>query len=605
MFLSKRKLTPDFVKKSAVVSTILLVVFFTGLFVAFWSIQILRNDEYRQLAIRNITRTIDLPAPRGLIVDSSGALLAENKINFTLYLVRENVENLEKTIRRASFFSGKSVAEIQQIIGKYKKYAMFYRIPIRSNLPQGTVIFIQSRQDEFPEFEIGMQPSRTFPLAESAAHVLGHLSEVSEAELDAGAPGAYGPGDVIGRSGIEKQYELFLKGVKGSQTVIKNNVEKIQEISAETEPEIGATVVLTLDLGMQRFCEELLGEENGVIGVLDLNSGGILALVSKPAVDPEAFSREMTGAEWLAISNDPQKPLQNKFLQGVYSPGSVFKIVMALAGLQEKLVFPGTTVSCSGSQVFYDRVFHCWNLDGHGTMNLFSALQNSCNIYFYNLGRRMDIDTIARYARLLGLGAASGIDLPNEKPGLVPDSAWKLEAFHQRWFPGETISVAIGHGSLNVTPAQLLQLIATVALRGRMPKLHLLRRIERRGTVVREFVPEFRRVPIAEEHFEQVIEGLFRVVNGGGTGRAAAGVGLDICGKTGTGQIIAKDNPRYKTLTREKKFMPHSWFVSFAPRQNPRLAVVVLVENGGDAGAIAAPMAGQIYRKYFANEGLF
>ena len=430
MYLSKRKLTPEFVKKAAVVSTILLVVFFTGMFVAFWSIQILSNDEYRQLAIRNITRTIDLPAPRGLIVDRSGAVLAENKINFTLYLVRENVENLEKTIRRASFFSGKSVAEIQQIIGKYKKYAMFYRIPIRSNLPQGTVIFIQSRQDEFPEFEIGMQPSRTFPLAESAAHVLGHLSEVSEAELDAGAPGAYSPGDVIGRSGIEKQYEFFLKGVKGSQTVIKNNVEKIQQVSAETEPEIGATVVLTLDLGLQRFCEELLGEENGVIGVLDLNSGGILALVSKPAVDPEVFSQEMTGAEWLAISNDPQKPLQNKFLQGVYSPGSVFKIVMALAGLQEKLIFPGTTVTCSGSQVFYDRVFHCWNLGGHGTMNLFSALQNSCNIYFYNLGRRMDIDTIARYARLLGLGAASGIDLPNENPGWcrTAPGSWRRSA---------------------------------------------------------------------------------------------------------------------------------------------------------------------------------
>ncbi|MCU0236401.1 MAG: penicillin-binding protein 2 [Acidobacteria bacterium] len=604
MYLSKRKLTPDFVKKAAVVSTFFLVILFTLIFVAFWSIQVLRHEEYLRLAIRNITRTIDLPAPRGVIVDRSGTVLAENKINFTLYLVRENVENLDKTIRRASFFSGRTVAEVQEIIARYKKYAMFYRIPIRSNLPQGTVIFIQSRQDEFPEFEIGMQPSRTFPLAESAAHVLGHLSEVSEAELDAMATGAYSPGDAIGRSGIEKQYEAFLKGEKGSRTVIKNSVEKIQEVSAETQPLIGATVVLTLDLGLQRFSEELLGEETGVVGVLDLRTGGILALVSKPAYDPEAFSLEMTRDEWLAISNDPQKPLQNKFLQGIYSPGSVFKIVMALAGLQEKLISPGLTLTCTGSQVFYDRVFHCWNLGGHGTMNLFSALQNSCNIYFYNLGRRLDIDTIARYARLLGLGAASGIDLPNEKPGLVPDSAWKLEAFRQRWFPGETISVAIGHGSLNVTPAQMLKLIATVALRGRMPRLHLLQRIERQGKVVRESLPEFRRVPIAEEHFEQVIEGLFRVVNQEGTGRAAAIAGLDICGKTGTAQIIAKENPHYKRLTQEKKFMPHSWFVSFAPRENPRLAMVVLVENGGDAGAIAAPLAARIYQKYFADEGL-
>ena len=537
-----------------------------------------------------------------MIVDRSGKVLAENTINFTLYLVRENVEDLEKSIQRASFFSGRSVASIRQIIAKYKNYAMFYRIPIRNNLPQGTVVFIQCRQEEFPEFEIGIEPNRTFPLAARAAHVLGHLSEVNEAELAGLDADAYSLGDRIGRSGIENWYEPFLKGSKGQQTVIKNSLEKVQQISAEIKPVIGATVVLTLDLDLQRFVEDLLGDENGVVGVMDLASGGILALASKPAIAPEIFSREMTSAEWQAIRSDPRNPLQDKFLQGVYSPGSVFKIVMALAGLQEKLITPAHAQFCSGSQVFYGRTFHCWKAGGHGTVTLHTALQNSCNIYFYNLGHRMDIDTIARYARMLGLGGVSGIDLPNEKPGLVPSSAWKLEAFKQRWFPGETISVAIGHGQLNVTPAQLLKLIATVALRGRMPTPHLLLRIERQGKVVREFTPEFKQVAIAEEHFEQVIEGLFRVVNQEGTGRAARVDGLDICGKTGTSQIITKENPQYKRLTKEKRFMPNSWFVSFAPRRNPRLAVVVLVENGGDAGAIAAPLAGQVYRKYFADE---
>ncbi len=602
MYLSKRRLTPGFIKRAALLSTVLLVVLFTSLFVVFWSIQVVQNAKYQRLAMRNITRKVDLPAPRGLIVDRSGRVMAENRINFTLYLVRENVEDLEKTIRRASFFSGKSVAAIRQVIAKYRKYAMFYRIPVRSNLPQGTVVFIQSRQEEFPEFEIGIEPNRTFPLAERAAHVLGHMSEVSEAELAGLDPGAYGPSDRIGRSGIEKQYERFLKGSKGEQTVIKNSVEKVQQVSAETKPVIGATVVLTLDLDLQRAVEDLLGEESGVVGVMDLASGGILALVSKPAFDPEIFSREMAGAEWQAIRDDPRNPLQDKFLQGAYSPGSVFKIVMALAGLQEKLITPAHAQYCSGSQVFYGRTFHCWKPGGHGTVDLFTALQDSCNIYFYNLGQRMDIDTIARYARMLGLGEASGIDLPNERPGLVPDSAWKLEAFRQRWFPGETISVSIGHGQLNVTPAQLLKLIATVALRGRMPTPHLLQRIERQGKVVREFSPEFKRVDIAAEHFEKVVEGLFRVVNQEGTGRAARIPGLDVCGKTGTSQIITKENPQYKRLTKEKRFMPHSWFVSFAPRQNPRLAMVVLVENGGDAGAIAAPLAGQVYRKYFADE---
>ncbi len=604
MYLSKRKLSPEFIKRAAVVSTVFLVVIFTGIFVAFWSIQVVDNEKYSQLAIRNITRMVKLQAPRGLVVDRSGMVLAENKINFTLYLVRENVENLEKTFQRASFFSGKNVADIRGIIDKYVKYPAFYRIPIKSNLPRGTVIFIQSRQDEFPEFEIGVEPSRTCPLADRAAHVLGHISEISEAELNTEAPNAYDIGDYIGRSGIEKQYEPFLKGVKGLQTVIKNNVEKIQRISAEVKPKTGDTLVLTLDLQLQEYIEKLLESENGAVGVLDLKTGGILALVSKPSFDPEIFSLEMTQEEWLAISDDPQKPLQNKFLQGIYSPGSVFKIVMALAGLQEKIIRPDSTVFCSGSQVFYDRVFHCWIPGGHGTVNLFSALQNSCNIYFYNLGKKMDIDTIARYARMLGLGVSSGIDLPNESAGLVPDNAWKMDAFRQRWFPGETISVAIGHGSLNVTPVQMLKMIATVALRGRMPKLHVLQRIEKQEKIIREFTPEFIRVPIAEENFELVIEGLYRVVNNGGTGRAAMIAGLDICGKTGTSQILDKENPRYKVLTREKKFMPHSWFVSFAPRKDPRLAMVVLVENGGDAGAIAAPLAGQIYKKYFENERL-
>jgi penicillin-binding protein 2 len=605
MYLSKRKLSTNYVKKAAFISTVFLIVVFIGFIVSFWSIQIVNHQKYLQLAIQNITRVVDLPAPRGMILDRSGTVLAENKINFTLYLVRENVEDLEKSIVRASFFSGKSSADIHRIIEKYKKYASFYRIPIKSNLPQGTVIFIQSRQDEFPEFEIGMEPSRTYPLADSAAHLLGYISEITDEELNAGAPGVYGLGDYVGRNGVEKQYEQFLQGTKGRQTVIKNNVEKIQQIDSEIKPRIGDSVFLTLDLKLQAFIENLLGSENGVVGVLDLASGGVLALVSKPAFDPEIFSREMGQEEWQAISSDPQKPLQNKFLQGIYSPGSVFKIVMALAGLQEKIIFPSTTVNCSGSQVFYGRVFHCWNPAGHGTVNLFTALQNSCNIYFYNLGKKMDIDTIARYARLLGLGAPSGIDLPNENSGLIPSSAWKMDNFHQRWFLGETISVAIGHGSLNVTPAQLLKLIATVALRGRMPRMHVLQKIERQGKTIREFVPKFSLVPIAEENFEQVIEGLFRVVNSEGTGRAARIPGLDICGKTGTSQIIAKDNPRYKTLTREKRFMPNSWFVSFAPRTNPKLAVVVLIENGGDAGSIAAPMAAQIYKKYFANERLF
>jgi len=289
----------------------------------------------------------------------------------------------------------------------------------------------------------------------------------------------YALGDFVGRSGIEKQYESYLCGVKGSQVVIKNNLEQIQRIESEIDPVIGATVVLTLDLELQKFIENAFSDLNGAVGVVDLRSGGILAMVSQPDFDPEIFSREMEREQWSALINDPQKPLQNKFLQGIYSPGSVFKIIMALTGLQENIISPASVVHCTGSQNFYGRDFHCWNLGGHGTMTIYSALQNSCNIFFYNLGKRLDIDTIANYARMMGLGSSSGLDMPNENSGLVPSSGWKMKTLKQRWFPGETISVAIGHGSLNVTPVQLLKMIATVALRGRMPKLHLLQKIEK------------------------------------------------------------------------------------------------------------------------------
>lgn len=604
MYPSKRKLSPATIKKSGLVSAVFLIVVFLGIIAAFWNIQIVNNEYYRRLAIKNITRSIDLPAPRGLIVDHRRVALSENKINFTLYLVRENVTDMEKTLRLATFFSGKNPIVIRATIAKYKKYPQFYRIPIKTNLPRGTVIFIESRQEEFPEFVIGVEPTRTYPFENCAANVLGYISEITEAELGVKEGKEYALGDFVGRSGIEKQYEPFLRGTKGNQIVIKDNLEKIQKVESEIKPVIGATVVLTLDLDLQKFIEGLFVDTSGAVGVVDLRNGGILAMVSKPDFNPEIFSQEMALEQWLALSNDPQKPLQNKFLQGIYSPGSVFKIIMALTGLQEKIVSPTTVVHCSGSQDFYGREFHCWNLYGHGTMNIVSALQNSCNIFFYNLGKRLDIDTIARYARMMGLGERSGIDMPSENTGLVPDSAWKMQTMKQRWFPGETISVAIGHGSLNVTPVQLLKMIATVALRGRMPRLHLLQRIEKEGKTIVEFKPEFTQVPIAAENFQLVVEGLFRVVNEGGTARAAAIAGLDICGKTGTSQIIAKENPNYDMLTKEKRFMPNSWFVSFAPKDNPRLAMVVLIENGGDAGAIAAPLAARIYQKYFADEGL-
>jgi penicillin-binding protein 2 len=599
MYIEKRKVTRQEIKKISIKINIIIIFIFAVIFFVFWYMQILKNQHYTNLASRNIRKYLGLKAPRGLIEDKNGKILAENKLNFGLFLIRENTENLLKSIEFASFAADMEQEDIIRTIERYKGYPEFFMIPIRKNLALEKVIYVESRSGELPEFKIEIEPARTYPYKKIASHVLGYLSELTVAELEREKEKGYKLGDLIGKNGMEKQYEKYLRGRVGIQTVVKDNLGMIQEKVGEKSPEIGSTVVLTIDIELQKFIEDLLKNYRGTVGVVDLTTGGILALISKPNFSPEFFSGTFIRKEWLALVNDPDKPLHSKFAQGQYSPGSVFKIVMSLAGLQEKIINKSTMSYCSGTIKIYDDIRRCWKNSGHGNMNIYDAIKNSCNIYFYRLGRRIDIDIIERYARLLGLGEKIVADLPNESQGLVPSKKWKLENRGEKWFPGDTISVSIGHGILDVTPAQILSMISTVALRGKKPTLHLLKQIEKNGKVVREFKPQFAQVPIDKETFETVIEGLYRVVNSGGTGWAAAIKGLEICGKTGTGQIISKDNSNYKKLVEQERFKPHSWFVSFAPRNDPKISMVIFIENGGDAGTIAAPLARKIYRKIF------
>ncbi len=599
MYLRKRKLTLADIKRLSIRARVILALIWGILFFVFWQTQIINHHKYTELALKNISRKLDLNAPRGLILDRNGKIMAENRINFSLTLVRENVVDLQQSISLAAHFSGKTTEQVTGILRRYNRYPLFFPIPIQHNLPLEQVIYILSREEKYPEFKIETEPMRAFPNATLASHLLGYLSEISDDELRQEDFSAYRLGDRIGRSGLERQYEENLRGRKGYQLVIKDSIEKVQQVLETHKPQIGETLHLTIDLELQQFVEDLLFPEKGCIAVVDLKDGGLLALASKPDFSPDFFTGTMEQHTWLSLADNPEYPLQNRFIQGRYPPGSTFKIIVALAALQENIVNQRNTVFCSGGIQIYDRYFNCWNSFGHGQVNLVSALADSCNVYFYQLGRKLDIDDIARYANMLGLGEKTGLDLPHEAAGLIPDSAWKMRTFNQKWFPGETISAAIGQGSISITPAQMLTMIATVALRGRKPELHLVQRIENQGRAVFTRTGGESSIPINPEHFETVISGLHAAVNNEGTARGARIEGLDICGKTGTAQIIAKDNPNYKILSKQKRFKPHSWFVSFAPRDNPRIAMVVLVENGGDGGAAAAPLSKQIYRYYF------
>ncbi|MCK4766135.1 MAG: penicillin-binding protein 2 [Candidatus Aminicenantes bacterium] len=599
MYIEKRKVSRQSIKKTSIKINIIIILIFGVLFFSFWNMQILKNRHYTTLASRNIRKYLGIKAPRGFIRDRNNKLIAENKINFSLFLIRENAKDIDRSIAFAATLTGREKQEIARRVAKYRVFPEFFLIPIEKNLSLEKVIYIESRSTELPEFKIEIEPARAYPYKKSASHVLGYMSELTVEELNREKDEGYKLGDLTGRSGIEQQYEKHLRGEDGLQEVVKDNLGMIREKVGETKPVIGDCVVLTIDMDLQEYIEGLFKDLRGTVGVVDLSTGGILALVSKPNFDPEFFSASFTRKEWLALVNDPDKPLHNKFTQARYSPGSVFKIVMSLTGLQEKIIDTSTRSYCSGTVKIYDDVRRCWKSSGHGSMDIYNAIKNSCNIYFYRLGKKIDIDAVKKYARLLGLGEKTAVDLPNEQRGLVPSRAWKEKNKGEKWYPGDTISIAIGHGMLDVTPAQVLLMIGTVALRGNKPALHLLKRIEKKDKVVREFKPRFEQIPIDKKNFEIVIEGLFRVVNSGGTGWAACIKGLDICGKTGTGQIISKENPEYDELVKQERFKPHSWFASFAPRREAKYAMVIFIENGGDAGSIAAPLARKIYRKLF------
>ncbi len=602
MFIEKRQIDGNEERRIRFTSNVALVIIFSFLLFSFWNLQILKSNHYKFLSTKNILKEVEIKAPRGVIKDNKGKILAENRLSFNLFFIRENVSNMERSIKKASTLTGLPVEIISEKISKFKNYPLFYKILLKRDLAFDKVIYIESRSDIYPEFVIDQEPARKYPFKSSASHVLGHLAELSQTELNQKKKEGYKLGDMSGVSGIEKTYESELRGINGVRTVIKDNLGQIQKIIEEKSPEIGNDVILSIDIELQRFIEQLYGDYNGATGVVDLQTGGLLALVSKPNFDPGFFSSSFTKDEWIKLINEESKPLHNKFIQGLYSPGSTFKIVMAIAGLNEKIISTRTSTTCFGSVRIYNREFHCWNRRGHGSVNIFEAIQNSCNVYFYLLGKKTDIDIIANYGEQLGLGKPTFIDIPNEKTGILPSRKWKREKLNQKWYPGETISVAIGGGMITSTPAQLLSMISTVALRGNAPRLHLMKEIRKNGNLIKKYSPEFHKINISEEVFETVIEGLYRVVNEEGTGRGAKVEGVDVCGKTGTQLILSLENPNYKTLVKKRKFTPHSWFVSFAPRINPKYASVVFVENGGDAGRIAAPIAGKIYRRLFLNE---
>ena len=581
---------------------ILIEILIIFLVLNFWKIQILDHNKYWEKSEANRMREIVLPSQRGLIIDREGTILANNKASFNVSLIRENCKDYDKSCRKISRLLKIEEDVLKERIKKYESLPLFKPIVIKENLSLEEVVVIEGRKLELPELILQAEPRRFYPFGSSAAHVLGYIQELSQEEIKKGFYAERRLGDLVGKTGVEKVYEATLVGTDGQAIEIVDSLGRSKEEIARHEAKRGQNVSLTLDYDLQKKAEELLEGNEGAVVMIDARTGEILALASYPNFDPNKFINRFTSEEWLDLVNSPEFPLENRATRGLYAPGSLFKLIIDLGALDLGLIDEQTSFLCKGKIQFYGEPFSCWIEEGHGKVSLYRGIQHSCNIYHYQVGKKMGIEEISRYAKMLGFGTKTGIDLPGEKAGLIPNPQWKREVRNEPWHPGETISVSIGQGPILVTPLQVAFHTALIANRGIKVTPHLLKSQSQIGEKS-ENNPRFagsNTLKIERSTFEKVIRGMWEVVNSGGTGRAARIKGYDICGKTGSTQLISteKDEVIKEKEKEEEETKTHSWFTGFAPRDNPKIVVTVIVEYGGMGGATAAPAAKKLFDLY-------
>ncbi|MFQ6069507.1 MAG: penicillin-binding protein 2 [Candidatus Aminicenantales bacterium] len=576
---------------------ILVKILIVFLVIYFWKIQIIDHRKYLKRSEANILREVTIPSPRGLIKDRSGnTILADNDASFKVSIIRENCRNFDLSCMRIARLLGLSEEVLKERIARYSSLPYFKPIVVKDNLSIEEVSMIESRKREFPELILQSEPKRIYPFASFAAHTLGYLGEISEEELRSNIYRERRPGELVGKRGIERVYDDMLRGREGQLIEIVDSRGKVRGEARRRKPVQGYSLKLTLDFDLQKKAEELLRGKEGAAVVLDPRNGEVLALASYPTFDLNKFIERFPPQEWQQIKDDPDFPLENRAIRGLYAPGSVFKPVIAIAALDSGLISERTAFTCRGKVYFYGQPFSCWREEGHGVIKLEKAIQHSCNIYFYHLGKMLGIREIARYAGMLGFGEKTGIDLPGEKSGLVPRPEWKLKTKNIPWFPGETISVSIGQGPILVTPLQVAVYTATIANRGRKIVPHLLYSYTepKSGKETMLFSSrEGEKVGIESSVFDKVISGMWRAVNREGTARATMIRGFDVCGKTGSVQLKSSKNTE-----SEVEVKTHSWFTGFAPAKNPQVVVTLIVEYGGMGGETAAPMARELFRLY-------
>ncbi len=598
--------TSDEIKKKIRIFAILAVVCFLCLWMRIWYLQILKWQYLTGLSENNRVRMVTLPAHRGMIKDRNGKTLVSIRPSFNLYLTPEDAQELDTSLDKLAQRISFDRAKLKKEMALSKS---FKQVLIKGDISRSEVAFVEENNMSLPGIQIKAEPLRNYVFNDLASHTLGYLGEVSKESLRNQEGSAFRQGDFVGKNGLEKKYESLLHGVKGYKEVEVDVSGRELKTLRKLPPESGNNLILTLDVKVQAELEKLMTgtveqKMNGSVVVIKVQTGEIIAITSKPSFNPNMFAAGISPQNWNALMGDEWNPLQNRSIRGQYPPGSTYKIVTALAGLEEGVIKPDTTIFCPGHFRLGRGQYRCWKKSGHGSMNLHDALVQSCDVYFYTIGHRLGIDVIAEYAKRFGLGRPTRLGLSREKNGLIPTTQWKLLNKKEPWQLGETISASIGQGYNLVTPIQQAIMMAAVANGGTLLKPYLVKRIEGPdGQVRKEYFPEITgQIGVNPEHLEQVRMALRGVVNEPrGTGQKSRMKNIIVSGKTGTAQVVRmKSNEELeKNEIIPFRYRDHAWFVAFAPYERPEIAVAIIVEHGGHGGVTAGPIARKIFKKYF------
>ncbi|MFZ5775372.1 MAG: penicillin-binding protein 2 [Thermodesulfobacteriota bacterium] len=581
-----------------------VIIFATAILVTrLWYLQIQKGEEYAKLSESNRTRIQQIAAPRGNVMDRNGRVIISTRPRFNVVWDAEETANKDEILKELARILGEDISVLLERIRAAADHPRYVPVRLKEDVDWPTMVYIENHRISLPGVSIEAQPSRDYLYGDFASHLIGYLGEISQEELEEPRYAEFQSGDQIGKMGAEKVFEEYLKGEKG-RNYLEVDVHGFEQRQLTMqEPVPGNDIQLTLDIDLQLVAEQAMAGKAGAVVAMEVNSGKLLVMCSSPALHLEEFIGGISSKAWTALQNDPLKPLINKTIQGQYPPGSTYKIVTALAGLSEGVITPDTAFYCTGALSFANRRYGCWKKGGHGTVSLDRALTESCDVYFYQVGLKLGVDNLAKYAKSLGLGQKTGIPLEHEKGGVIPTTEWKRQRFKDKWHEGETLSIAIGQGYDLTTPLQICQMTASVVNGGTLYRPQILQSvISAEGNTLKSFTPEVVGKVLGPQHARDLVRNaLIGVVQSpSGTAKSARVEGITVGGKTGTAQVVKLASVQgLRELAIPYKYRDHAWFTSFAPAEKPEIAVTVLVEHGLHGGSAAGPIAQVVLQRYF------